>query len=100
MRGAAAPLVLVRLRRIIITGPWDGALYYSTSRHGESADYMGLPLAQELDRYLTRDGRLIACSWHGALFRIADGQCVGGPCSGTHLQPWPVTVQDGDIVTV
>ncbi|MDZ4321349.1 MAG: hypothetical protein U1A07_21345 [Phenylobacterium sp.] len=45
VRGAAAPLVLVRLRRIIITGPWDGALYYSTSRHGESADYMGLPLA-------------------------------------------------------
>ncbi len=69
--------------------------------HGyvDRCPHMGLPLAQELDRYLTRDGKLIACSWHGALFRIADGRCVGGPCSGTHLQPWPVTVQDGDIVT-
>ncbi len=45
VRGAAAPLVLVRLRRLVITGPWDGALYYATPRHGESADYMNLPLA-------------------------------------------------------
>jgi hypothetical protein len=44
VRGAAAPLVLVRLRRMVIAGPWDGALYFSTSRHGESADYMNLPL--------------------------------------------------------
>ena len=43
--GAAVPLVLVRLRRVQITGAWDGALYYSTHRHGESAEYMNLPLA-------------------------------------------------------
>jgi hypothetical protein len=46
VRGADAPLVLVRLRRVAITGPWDGALYYTTSRHGEAAEYMNLPLAQ------------------------------------------------------
>lgn len=69
--------------------------------HGyvDRCPHMGLPLAQKLDAYLTDDASLIACSWHGALFRIDDGQCVGGPCAGAALQRWPVTVRDGTIVT-
>ncbi|MGK6355037.1 Rieske (2Fe-2S) protein [Sphingomonas sp. DT-207] len=69
--------------------------------HGyvDRCPHMGLPLAQKLDAYLTEDASLIACSWHGALFRIHDGACVGGPCAGAALQPWPVTVIDGTIVT-
>ncbi|WP_316251070.1 Rieske (2Fe-2S) protein [Sphingomonas sp. JC676] len=61
--------------------------------------HMALPLAQQLDEYLTPDGNLIQCSWHGALYRIEDGLCVGGPCTGARLQPWPVTVHEGSIVT-
>ena len=61
--------------------------------------HMGLPLAQELDRYLTPGGERITCSWHGALFEVADGVCVGGPCTGAALTPWPVTVVEGTIVT-
>lgn len=61
--------------------------------------HMALPLAQQLDQYLTPDGGLIQCSWHGALYRIDDGVCVGGPCTGARLQPWPVTVIDGTITT-
>ena len=61
--------------------------------------HMALPLAQELDQYLTPDGGLIQCSWHGALYRIEDGECVGGPCTGARLRAWPVTVHDGMIVT-
>ena len=61
--------------------------------------HMGLPLAQELDRYLTADGDLIACSWHGALFDIESGRCLGGPCVGAGLMPWPVEVVDGTIRT-
>jgi nitrite reductase/ring-hydroxylating ferredoxin subunit len=61
--------------------------------------HAGLPLAQTLDDYLTPDGTLIACSWHGALFRPEDGICVGGPCAGQALTAWPVAVQDGQIVT-
>ncbi len=69
--------------------------------HGyvDSCPHMGLPLAQQLDAYLTPDGGLIACSWHSALFRIDDGACVGGPCPGAALTPWPVTVTDGMLVT-
>ncbi len=61
--------------------------------------HMQLPLAQVLDDYLTPDGTLIACSWHSALFRIDDGMCVGGPCVGGRLTPWPLGVRDGMIVT-
>jgi nitrite reductase/ring-hydroxylating ferredoxin subunit len=75
-------------------------------RHGgrvtgyvDRCPHMGLPLAQELDRYLTEDGRFVACSWHGALFDPADGRCVAGPCAGAALTPWPVAMIDGAIVT-
>jgi nitrite reductase/ring-hydroxylating ferredoxin subunit len=61
--------------------------------------HAGFPLAQALDRYLTRDGELILCSWHGALFRPEDGRCVGGPCAGQALAPWPVAARDGMVVT-
>lgn len=61
--------------------------------------HMGLQLSRTLDAYLTPDGMLIACGWHGALFRIEDGLCVGGPCVGRALVAWPVTVQDGWIRT-
>ena len=61
--------------------------------------HAGLPLTQRLDDYLTPDGSLIACSWHGALFQPESGACVGGPCMGQALTPWPVAVRDGAIVT-
>jgi nitrite reductase/ring-hydroxylating ferredoxin subunit len=61
--------------------------------------HMGVPLAQHLDDYLTPDGSLIACSWHGALFARDSGLCVGGPCIGQRLIAWPVTVTDGTITT-
>ena len=61
--------------------------------------HAGLPLAQQLDQYLTPDGGLIACSWHGAVFTVEEGACVGGPCVGARLSPWPVAVSEGRVVT-
>lgn len=61
--------------------------------------HAGLPLAQQLDQYLTPDGGMIACSWHGAVFAIEDGVCLGGPCAGGRLTPWPVIVEGGRIRT-
>lgn len=61
--------------------------------------HMGLPLAKTLDDYLTPSGELIACGWHGALFRPDDGRCVGGPCVGQSLLAWPVEVSGGMIRT-
>ncbi len=61
--------------------------------------HAGVPLARRLDDYLTPKGDLIACSWHGALFRVEDGLCVGGPCAGARLTAWPIAVIDGALVT-
>lgn len=61
--------------------------------------HAGMPLAEDLDDYLTPGGDYISCGWHGALFRISDGYCIGGPCAGRSLTPWPIRVEDGKIVT-
>ncbi|RSU57783.1 Rieske (2Fe-2S) protein [Sphingobium yanoikuyae] len=65
----------------------------------DQCPHAGLPLAQQLDDYLTPDGSHIRCSWHGALFRRDDGVCVGGPCVGQRLTSWPLAIADGWIVT-
>ncbi|HWA62550.1 MAG TPA: Rieske 2Fe-2S domain-containing protein [Caulobacteraceae bacterium] len=62
--------------------------------------HAGLPLATFGDRFLTAEGDLILCSSHGALFRPDTGLCIGGPCAGKSLWPWPVTVEDGAVVTL
>ena len=69
--------------------------------HGyvDRCPHTGLPLAQELDDYMTPQGDLIACSWHGALFRIGSGYCVAGPCAGQGLTPWPVVNDGGTLKT-
>ena len=61
--------------------------------------HMGVPLARELDAYLSPLSDHIACAWHGALFRVEDGRCVGGPCAGSSLIAWRVTVRNGMLVT-
>ena len=83
-----------------------GRFYGFAVRHGERVvgyvdrcPHMGLPLAQRLDDYLTPSGDAIVCGWHAALFAIEDGACIGGPCAGRSLTPWPLAVVDGAIVT-
>jgi nitrite reductase/ring-hydroxylating ferredoxin subunit len=61
--------------------------------------HAGFPIAVEADRYLTPDGSLILCGWHGAVFDPIGGKCVGGPCAGGKLSPWPVQAVNGIIRT-
>ncbi|MEE8263379.1 MAG: Rieske (2Fe-2S) protein, partial [Gammaproteobacteria bacterium] len=37
------------------------------------------------DQFLDETGNLLQCATHGALFRIEDGFCVAGPCTGASL---------------
>ena len=46
-------------------------------------------------RFLVSEGRLV-CAAHGATFRVADGACLGGPCSNG-LVPMPVSVVDRQV---
>ena len=65
----------------------------------DACPHMGLPLAKQLDAYLSDDARLIKCDWHGALFRPEDGLCVAGPCAGQRLTPWTLRIAGGVVRT-
>lgn len=62
-----------------------------------SCPHRGLPLDFKPGRFLSHDGEYILCSNHAALFRIEDGHCVAGPCTGAGLVPVKVTVTDGEV---
>jgi len=49
------------------------------------------------DRFLTQDETRIICATHAALFRIEDGFCTSGPCTGKSLEPIDIEVVEGVI---
>ena len=70
----------------------DGVVAYENS-----CPHRGTPLDWQPDRFLDVTGRLILCATHGALFRIADGFCVSGPCAGARLKAVAVAYRDGAL---
>lgn len=65
----------------------------------DACPHTGASLSNGSDRYLTRDGARILCLQHGAVFRLADGVCIAGPCEGDGLTPWPIAIADGLVTT-
>jgi nitrite reductase/ring-hydroxylating ferredoxin subunit len=61
--------------------------------------HAGFPLGNIMGRFLTREGDLILCAAHGALFRRGDGVCVSGPCAGKALWRWAVRIEAEAVVT-
>lgn len=59
--------------------------------------HASMPLNWAPDRFLDRDGELIICASHGALFQIENGRCVAGPCPGQSLTPIPFEIVDNQI---
>jgi nitrite reductase/ring-hydroxylating ferredoxin subunit len=49
--------------------------------------HFSLPLNYEPDRFHIFDGELLMCAHHTAIYRIADGRCMDGPCDGARLTP-------------
>lgn len=62
-----------------------------------SCPHIGTPLDWMPDRFLSVDGSLIICATHGAEFRIADGECVYGPCKGDRLEAVMIQINDGTV---
>lgn len=60
--------------------------------------HAGHPLNWQPDAFLTQDRELILCGSHGALFDIATGACVAGPCFGRGLQRIAVRVVQGEVL--
>jgi nitrite reductase/ring-hydroxylating ferredoxin subunit len=57
--------------------------------------HTGINLDWMPDQFLDISGKLLQCSTHGALFRMSDGFCVSGPCSGQSLTRVNLSVKEG-----
>ncbi len=79
-------------RDIFVVRDTNGVYAYDNS-----CPHTGGPLDWTPDRFLTLDKRLILCATHGALFRVRDGYCVGGPCAGRSLAALRIAIVDGEI---
>jgi nitrite reductase/ring-hydroxylating ferredoxin subunit len=68
--------------------------------HGyiNSCPHIGAPLDWTSGQFLSRDKCHILCAMHGALFRLDDGLCVGGPCAGKALMPYAVVLKNGVVL--
>ena len=57
--------------------------------------------ALELDwspgEFFDLDGKNLICATHGALYSPNNGECLGGPCSGTALTQIQVVEKQGDV---
>jgi nitrite reductase/ring-hydroxylating ferredoxin subunit len=62
-----------------------------------SCPHIGTPLDWVPGRFLSADGSRIICATHGAEFRIADGECLRGPCFGDRLEPVMIQIKDGVV---
>ncbi len=70
----------------------DGVVAYRNACPHTGATLNWMP-----DNFLTFEKEFVQCALHGALFRLEDGYCVYGPCSGRSLTPVPITLEAGVI---
>lgn len=63
-----------------------------------SCPHTGSPLDWNEHEFLSLDKHHIQCAMHAALFRLADGMCVAGPCAGASLTAIAVEVEAGLVV--
>jgi nitrite reductase/ring-hydroxylating ferredoxin subunit len=60
--------------------------------------HTGAPLNWYGDRFLDSENRYLQCALHGALFKIENGYCIAGPCSGQSLIPIPFHIDNGHLL--
>ena len=66
-----------------------------------SCPHTGSPLEWVENEFMSEDGGHIMCRTHGALFEIADGTCIAGPCTGDRLTPVALQVDgSGRVILV
>lgn len=72
----------------------DGQMYV----YQNWCPHLGINLEYMPDTFLDLDKRYIECANHGALFEIASGTCVVGPCSGQSLRPVSFEIKDNNVI--
>lgn len=71
-----------------------GGAYYG---YLNQCPHRRLPLNWLPDQFLDPGGTLIQCANHGALFRVVDGYCIAGPCTGSRLTPVRLVLQGDEL---
>jgi nitrite reductase/ring-hydroxylating ferredoxin subunit len=86
-------------------GPGDWPLRGFVVRRGplvrafvNHCPHAGHALDLRPNSFLTKDGALIICASHGALFEPEQGLCIAGPCSGASLRALPVRIVAGYVL--
>jgi nitrite reductase/ring-hydroxylating ferredoxin subunit len=64
-----------------------------------SCPHTGASLEWQENQFLDMDKSYIQCSTHDALFEIATGRCISGPCAGENLRAIKLSL-DNDIIVV
>jgi len=74
---------------------YEGGEVYAYKNH---CPHVGVELNWQADQFLSLDGLSIQCSLHGAQFRLEDGFCHSGPCSGKSLQSLKVAICAENVI--
>lgn len=93
LEGASKEVSLSDRRTTLCVVRKDAAIY----AYVNACPHTGAPLNWSGDQFLTRDGDMIQCAIHGALFRITDGVCIWGPCLHQRLQAVPTVIADNQV---
>jgi nitrite reductase/ring-hydroxylating ferredoxin subunit len=108
MSAAAAGRPLCRVADIADPGSKgfeldDGRSIFLVRRGASVAGYLnscphtGGPLDWVEGQFLDQTRQQIVCATHGAIFAIADGLCIAGPCAGERLTPVALRESEGDL---
>ena len=64
-------------------------LYHQDHIYGyiNRCPHLNIPLNWQPDTFLNAEKTHLQCATHGALFLLATGECVSGPCFGDTLSP-------------
>jgi nitrite reductase/ring-hydroxylating ferredoxin subunit len=60
--------------------------------------HMGIELDWDPARLMSRSGRHLQCTGHGALFDPSTGRCIRGPCEGEALTALSIRIDGGMVV--
>jgi nitrite reductase/ring-hydroxylating ferredoxin subunit len=62
--------------------------------------HLPIPIDSGSRQFLSDDRRHLVCLTHGARYRIEDGFCVAGPCSGQALEGLEIAREGDELVVL
>jgi len=84
---------LVNLETNLFVVHSDGQFYAFIN----SCPHTGVNLEWQENNFLDLEKTYIQCSTHDALFTIATGECIAGPCVGDSLTPVELTIDESRL---